>query len=229
MAIALDDVTALTAGTGEISGTHTPVGTPRGAVVGVVVDGTTGDEVTGVTYGGTVVTEVAGSPHTNAAAPGCSTHIFFLGASVPTGAQTVTISVDGATVKDAWVYTLTADDDTSVVDTTAVDGAGTGDHTGTLSLGGVACHCAEFVWSTGNSTLRITQLTGWSAPVAETDFGSEVAAIYAYDTVDTADVTMGWSHDQADSGSALGIAIREGVAGGDPHTVTPAAVLMMGL
>lgn len=220
MAVALDVVTDFTAGTGTLSATHTPVGTPRGAVVGVVVDGTTSDEVTTAAYGAASLTEVSGSPHTNAASPGCSIHIFFLGTSVPTGAQTVTVNVGGSTVKDAWCYTLTADDDTTVVDTTAVDGAGIGSHTGTLALGGVACHCAEFVWSNGNNTLRISPLTNWSVPVSETDFGSEVAGVYTYDIVGTADVTMGWTHDQADSGAALGIAIREGGGGGGAASVT---------
>lgn len=213
MTLAFDALTSLGTGTGTLSATHTPVGTPRGAIVKIVTNGTTADQIDAVMYGSAAMTEATGSPHTNAASPGCSLHIFHLGTSIPTGAQTVSVTVTGAATKRAWVETVTGADDTTVVDTTAVDGAGIGSHTGTLSLGGVACYCTEVVWSNGNNTLRITQLSGdWSED--EVDFGSEVAGSYRYTIVDTADVTMGWSHDQADSGAALGIAIREGGGGG---------------
>ena len=94
--VAFDASSSTVEGTGiaDPSWTHTPSGTPRGAVVLVVHNGAgLNDEVSGVTYGGTAMTEVLNSPvlHATGAEDGVL-YAYFLGSAVPTGAQTVVVT-----------------------------------------------------------------------------------------------------------------------------------------
>src|SRR5574343_1167810 len=104
MAVAFDAFSNVAAGTGTLSWTHTPVGTPRGVRVDIVEDGGT-NGVSGVTYGGVAMELVA----VNAKASGeAGTDItYFLGNNIPTGAQTVSVSVSDAVSKRAGATTLT--------------------------------------------------------------------------------------------------------------------------
>ena len=52
MAATYDAETVIGNGTSTISSTHTPSGTPKGAIVLITQDVGATDEVTGVTYGG---------------------------------------------------------------------------------------------------------------------------------------------------------------------------------
>jgi hypothetical protein len=229
MTVAFDATSQATSGTGELSWAHTPVGTPRGVVV-FVETRSNADDVTGVTYGGTAMTEVALSPLNNSFSAINMVHAFFLGASVPTGEQTVVVSVDAATAKQAQAVTVTASGDTEVQDTTVIDSDdASGDITETLSLGGVACFCCEG-WHSGiGNPGNVSPLTDWTSR-HETDFGSTTCGLYTYDVVDPADVTFGVNHGATGTLSVFGVAIAESAGGEpDPHTVTPPAVLMMGL
>lgn len=114
MAVAFDATTELgTATTGALTGTHTPSGTPRAIVVKIAHNTEANDLITGVTYGGVAMTRVGRATDT-ATEPG-RVYMYFLGASIPTGAQTVTVSHTGnSTVKWAVVESYTAAADTEV-------------------------------------------------------------------------------------------------------------------
>src|SRR3989344_6450108 len=68
--------------------THTPAGTPRGVLVFVFTNDSV-DNTSSVTYGGVTMTEVSGGLAVDTAGEKSRIETFFLGSSVPTGAQTV--------------------------------------------------------------------------------------------------------------------------------------------
>ena len=221
MAIAFDAFSNSAQGTGNLSWTHTPVGTPRGVIVGIIqVTGgpAPSDQVSTVTYGGTSMTEVAGSPLAQSGGEPSMIHMFFLGASIPTGAQTVAVTVTGANQKIACAVTVTAGQDTSVVDTDAtITSTSQANPSATLALGGITCFCGEVFQSGQNDPTGITPLTNWTARM-ENDFGTEQGACYTYDTISSTDVTMGWTQ-SADDACCIGIAVRENAAPGGVRRV----------
>jgi len=91
--VASESHTGTTGSTNQssFSWTHTPSGTPRGVLVFVH---TVNDikRVTGVTYGGVTMTEIAGGAAVDANGEQGRIDTFFLGASIPTGAQTIVVS-----------------------------------------------------------------------------------------------------------------------------------------
>ncbi len=113
MAIAYDAVAipGVALYTATFSWTHTPAGTPKGVAVIVVQEGST-DQVSGVTYGGSVLSRVRSDVRT-AAEPG-RVYIYFLGASIPTGAQTVQVTLTGTADTNAVSLTVTSSADTAV-------------------------------------------------------------------------------------------------------------------
>jgi hypothetical protein len=129
MAVAFDATsnsgTASPGQTGNISFTHTPVGTPKGVIVFINQSIGTGaggseDEVTAVTYGGQAMTRLAIAQDA-VGEPGAS-YAYFLGSSVPTGAQTVAVTVggDAGHVRRACCITVTASGDTEALSGTSV-------------------------------------------------------------------------------------------------------------
>lgn len=216
MAIAFDAVSNVAAGTGNLSWTHTPVGTPRGVLVLVVQNALTtpAEDVGTVTYGGTSMTEVALSPVEKYTGEGGVVHGFFLGASIPTGAQTVAVNIGGGggESRRAVAITLTASQDTSIVDTSALTQDTGANPSVTLSLGGVSSFCAIAFHSGQGAVTGITPLTGWTSRL-EHDFGAQVGGWYTYDTIGTADVTAGYTATTEDA-VLLAVAVRENAAGG---------------
>ncbi len=86
--------------------THTPSGTPRGVLIFVYTLLQTADVVTGVTYGGVSVTAVSGGSATDTATEPGRVTAYFLGSSVPTGAQTVSVTKSSAAVS-IYINTIT--------------------------------------------------------------------------------------------------------------------------
>lgn len=98
--------------------THTPVGTPAAVCVLIPQDGSA-DQVSGVTYGGVALTRVRRDARTTTEA--CSSYIYFLGATIPTGAQTVGVTSTGTAAKWPQVITWTAADDCAVTSQAGAD------------------------------------------------------------------------------------------------------------
>lgn len=95
---------------------HTPSGTPKGVLVGIVQNTTSTDRVSAVTYGGVAMTRIA--TIADAAGEPGRVYVYGLHASIPTGTQTVSITHSGgADQKLATVTTQTSGGgDTEIVD-----------------------------------------------------------------------------------------------------------------
>lgn len=106
------------------SHTHTPVGTPRGVAVSVHHLGDSTDDISACTYGGVAMAKICFAQDTTTA-PGSAT-MFFLGASIPTGAQTVECTDDDTTTSTkqlaATTVTAGANTETAGSDTCEVNG-----------------------------------------------------------------------------------------------------------
>jgi hypothetical protein len=192
--------------------THTPVGTPRGVVVLVVTNDTT-DTVTGVTYGGTAMTRVRWQ---NVGGENGSAYAYFLGASVPTGAQSVSVAFTGSNNHMGCSATVTAADDTSV-------------HTSDV-LSSTSLANPSITLTTTVTTITYGALySGTAAPantapdanhtdIQETDLGAETAScIRRSATVAAGSPAVGWTSG-ADDVAAVALAVREGVAGPVQYT-----------
>lgn len=116
MAVAFDAATesARTGTTDPHTFTHTPTGTPRGVILTAVNGNASTDFITSVTYGGVAMGEVLQATDT-VTEPG-NAQIWFLGSSIPTGQQTVSIDLTSATTTDIHFVciTVTASADTYV-------------------------------------------------------------------------------------------------------------------
>lgn len=119
MAVALDassrSGSTVSASVASFSWTHTPVGTPAGVVVVVAGTTTATNDVTSVTYGGVSVPRVSGAFAADTAGEPAFTDVYFLGSSVPTGAQTVVVNRNN-NANGVWgaAATVTAGADTEV-------------------------------------------------------------------------------------------------------------------
>jgi hypothetical protein len=105
--------------------THTPSGTPKGVLVFTIsaFGGGSTDGVSGCTYGGVAMTEVAVA-HDTASEP-AHTRVFFLGASIPTGAQTVSVSKSAGCNTWCVAITVTAAGDTETTGSVLLQEDGT--------------------------------------------------------------------------------------------------------
>lgn len=94
--------------------THTPVGTPAGVVVCTFVN-SSADDATAVSYGASSMAAVTGGRAVSTGSEPGDAKVWLLGSSVPTGAQTVTVTrTNNATVMYALAWTVTAGGDTDV-------------------------------------------------------------------------------------------------------------------
>src|SRR5687767_14850053 len=106
MAVAFDAASRSTTGfdNNTVTWTHTPVGTPRGVVVIVGIEGAS-DQIASVTYGGVAMTRMRTAHRTTAEAGGCFG--YFLGSGIPTGAQSVTVTTNPSTGSNDWAACCT--------------------------------------------------------------------------------------------------------------------------
>ena len=213
MAVAFDAASTQAIGAGHLSWTHTPVGTPRGVLVFVLGNGA-GDDVSTITYGSATLAEIPGSPNIQSVGEGFDIHAFFLGASVPTGAQTVFVNVTGFAAHAAVAITLTAGNDTALVDSDGtINSTSYTNPSVTLSLGGVTSFAAIGFGSGQDAATGITPLANWTSRL-EVDFGTRTAGVYTHDTIGTTDVTAGWTQ-TADDAVAIAVAVTESATVGD--------------
>jgi hypothetical protein len=233
--VALDAWQNGTTGTSTLSWTHTPTGTPRGIIVQVTnVEGA--DEVTTATYGGVSMTEVSCSPVLNADAgvdDAMSAATFFLGSSIPTGAQTVVVSVSGSGSKRSVSMSLTASADTEIVDCEAVNSDSTANPSVTLSLGGRTSFATLHAMTGRTATTQTTALTNWKGddepgatqgpPGDEVDLGTVTALYYTYDIVGTTDITAGYTA-SADDVAMIAVAVAQ-----VPGAAVPCRLALLGV
>lgn len=206
-----DAISNSAGGAGSQSWTHTPVGTPRGVWVYCGQVSQT-DEITSITYGGVSMTESAGSPNLLTSGELGASYSYFLGTSIPSGAQTVAMTGTTGAVKQCFAVSITASADTEIVDVDGtINSASVTNPSVTLSLSGRTSFAAIGFYSGGDAVTNITELAGWTNRF-EGDAGNEVFGLYSYDTIGSADVAAGWTQTTEDA-AAVAIAISE-VAGG---------------
>jgi hypothetical protein len=198
---------------GNVTMSITPVGTPRGVWVGICQGTNDTDTITGVTYGGTSMTRV--HRFVGTAAEHTVQYVYFLGSSIPTGAQDAVISTSSSTGKHCIVMTLTAADDTEINTTSELmDSSSENDPRVNFAIGGVESFVAEIITSGFSQVTNIDPITGWTDR-GEGDMGALVSAFYSYDTIGTADVSCGFDNTgSGDDAQILGIAINEVTGGG---------------
>lgn len=216
MAVAFDAGSNSHAGTGSSTGdfswTHTPVGTPKGALVIIVTNAEGIDEIAGVTYGGAAMTEVPLSPflHT-AGAEDATLTAYFLGSGVPTGAQTVAVTTSGTTrAKVAEAITFTASADTEVDDTSTFESSSSTSVQVTLTttvdavcIIGAHSGAAQTTWTIDGSSTEIRKAT----ITGTMGYGFARRA-----TTGAGSFTLGWTSASADEQGTFGVAVREAAA-----------------
>jgi len=208
MAVAFDAISNVAAGTGDLSWTHTPVGTPRGVRVDIVENGGA-NGISSVTYGGVAMELVAVNAKTSGEAGTVVT--YFLGKSLPTGAQTVSVTVGDAVSKRAVAITVTAASDTcwTSADTSISSDSAT-NPSATLNLLGKTSFVSLALHSGQGAAAGITPLTGWTSRL-EHDFGAQMGGWYTYNTIASSDVSCGWTQ-TADDAVMIAAAITEAPA-----------------
>lgn len=214
--------------TGNLDWTHTPVGTPRFAGVYVLQADISVtpvvDEVVSVTYGAATMTEASCSPVSRDSPEAGAVHLYVLTSGIPTGAQTVTVTVSGSERKFGAAFTLTAGADTEMVDCKTLSFGNQANPSTTLSLTGRTSFAALGFFAGGANTGVYNPLTDWTSRV-EADFGNSGAGVYTYDVVSTADVTAGWTS-VADDALAIAIAVSQVVPSGSGQS-HPSGLLLL--
>jgi len=215
--------TGTTGSTSEpsFSWTHTPVGTPRGVVVFVFNANSNAVDVTSVTYGGVSMTAVAGGEARDTSIEPGSCKAFFLGASIPTGAQTVVVNRNNnANIMYAGAATVTASSDTSISGTPVLlqedtvlneQNVNTGATTALRYAG--AYNGGSFLISTGANS---TSLVG-------IDLGSFTIGVVRETTAGSGSRPVGFGQVGTDDAAAVHLAIAE--AAGIAYTKSLTAAL----
>ena len=174
----------------SFSWTHTPAGTPRGVLVFTYVSGTgPPDDALSVTYGGVSLTPVSGGRATDTAGEPGDCKAWFLGSSIPTGAQSVVVNRNNnANPMVAHCVTVTADTNTGTGTPVLVQNDGTvaEQSVDDGSPGTNSVRYAGFYWggSSGltagtNSTLLqgSSIVTGFASLVRETTAGQGARSV----------------------------------------------------
>jgi hypothetical protein len=206
MAVTYDAVSSSGEENDDLSWTHSPIGVPKGIIVFVTQRGNSNDQISAVTYGSLAMSRVTYTVDT--AGEQSATHAYFVGASIPTGGQTVAIGTTDQTRRVAVAVSLTANSDTTV-NTSDTTGENQENPAVTLATGaGVECFCAGALHygKTGSGTPQL----GYTV-LYEHDYGigSESASFIRRTSNSTGgDVSLGWTA-STDDVSAVGLAITE--------------------
>jgi hypothetical protein len=188
--------------------THTPVGTPAAAIALIGHGTVSTDIVNTVTYGGTAMARV--STNLRAGGEPGRVYVYFLGASVPTGAQTISVDrTEGTTEMSVVGVTLTASANTEVVDFDGLDGtAGAiANPSVTLNYGGRTC-IALGVLYTGHGVIGDCVVGANMTAMQSHDLGNFAVHQGRQTTPGTTDFAFGYT--QAAEDTALtAVAISE--------------------
>ena len=214
MTIAYDTTSNVAVSTSDLSWTHTPVGTPRGVIVLISQNVSSDDQVTSVSYGGVAMTEVAGSPlaKTLGTEDG-ALYGYFLGTGIPTGAQTVFVTVSVPTNRRAVCYTVTAAADTEIEDTTATDLNATTNPSVNVTLGaGVSAFIAGVLHSGVDAVTSIASAANCT-DVLEHDHGTQCTLWNRRTNIETGagDFAVGWTCAISEESGILAVAIKESI------------------
>jgi hypothetical protein len=207
---AFESHTGTTGSTSEASftWTHTPVGTPAGVLVFTFVVNGTGDLATSVTYGGSSLTPVSGGRAVDTVGEPGDCKAWFLGASVPTGAQAVVVNrTNNATEMYAVSITVTAGADTETTGVTLLqeNGAYTEQNVNDGSPGQNSVRYAGGYYG----RVSVPTIGANSTALHDIDFGSFTASVARETTAGQGSRLVGWTQAQNDDRAAVHLAVRE--------------------
>lgn len=186
--------------------THTPVGVPKGVVVAIVHGVSTTDHVVTVTYGGVSMTEVI--RRTDTATELGAAELWFLGASIPTGAQTVSVDLASATTDDIHgvCFTLTGGANTEVIDSDGI-AENAANPTVTLQKTDRNAQCFAAMYG-GGAAPGGTLATGCTAG-PDFDLGAFYSQTCRETNSSRTDFTIGWSTLGSDDLAFVACAVAE--------------------
>lgn len=214
--IAFDDTDELLCGSGgscntgaTFSWTHSPVGTPGAMIVLIQHFGVSTDVLGTCTYGGVAMAEVGQAFDTATEAGAC--YAFFLGASIPTGNQTVQCADSGSSgTKHAVSISLTAGADTELAGTGFCEVNENADDPSCSITGIAGASFAALGIFSGRGDVTLTDSGTGFTDGDEADNGSTHSDT-AYQDAEQAsgDQTLTWTTDMSDDVAMCGIAIQE--------------------
>lgn len=227
MAVAFDSF-ASNNGTGNVTVSSNPVGTPRGILAHVIYSNTAADIVSSVTYGGVSAKPVTGSPLVKSTTEIGVVQTYLLASAVPTGTKPLVVT--RTNTNEIWVgmTVLTADADVVVQATVEVTADTISTAVGTLSLGGATCFCQIGFMSGENAPGSNGAFSGWTERLSQQLATSKSAGVYTYNTVSTVDVSAGFNL-SADDAVMFGIAVTESGAASDKTLDLDAAGIASGV
>jgi hypothetical protein len=212
MAVAFDAATENAAAADPQNFTHTPSGTPRGVLVYISHNTVGSDIVNGVTYGGVAMAEAGFADDDTGELGACQ--VWFLGSSIPTGAQTVSIDrTESTTSVWAVAITVTAAADTEIIDTdTTQQGDANIANPAVTMNHGARSALAFFGGMNGvNAPGSITDAAGQTR-IHDHDFGATSGVVSRKDSAGTGDTTMGFTI-ATNSLAMIGVSVAEVVGG----------------
>lgn len=217
MSIAFDAKSQLTTSNSSADGswTHTPVGTPAGVIVMITQGENVGDQVVGVTYGGTAMTRVNTASEAGGGDPTRS-YLYFLGASVPSGAQTVAVDINNTYNYAATAVTVTATSGSTEVDVSNQGNGTSSNPTHTLNYtDGLDDWIALICMADGAGTVAGASInTGTS--LYENDLGQQVGMFSYIEGTEGTSQSFATTANNA-SWAWCGVVVKEVVSG--DHTV----------
>jgi len=208
--------TGTSSGGAPLTGTHTPSGTPRGVIVYIHQSasgaGGDGDDVSAVTYGGVSMSRVTTAADT--AGETMRPYAYFLGASIPTGAQTVTVTYSGGLgTRILYCISVTASADTEVDASNITEGDQADPDITVATTASTNCFVSGIL-STGESIhTNISSGSGYTE-LDLTDVSSRASNVQRRTSNSTGgNVSVLWSTSAiVDDVAAIGVAIKESAA-----------------
>lgn len=217
MAVAWDSQSESHTGTtgsvseGSFSWTHTPSGTPKGILVFTFTN-FSADIISAVDYGGVAMTAVSGGYAVDTATEPGDCKAWFLGSSIPTGAQTITVTrTNNASTAYAACHAVTASGDTEIYlpgivllqnnGTFAEQNVDDGSP-GTNSLRFAGAH-------SGNSSQGIAGANSTLDVASCIDYGVSVNVTVRETTAGQGSRPVGFSYGTSDDRAAVHLAVRE--------------------
>jgi len=231
MAVAFDAATASVRNgdtTDPWTFSHPPVGTPRGVVLLISQKPATASDIDTITYGSASMSRV-GSVYSDTAGETGTSEIWFVGSSIPTGTQTVTINFVTTSPTDDYLFTcctVTASADTEVIDSDGIS-ENAANPSVTLSYSGKTAIAFATAFIGGADPANLA----WNANMTglgTADFGARAATSARQTTPGTADFDAGGTMSTDDLAFAA-VAISEVVSGGATVTPTVGAAAFVGV
>jgi hypothetical protein len=171
--------------------THAPVGVPRAIVVAIVHGPLSTDFASTVTYGGVSMTRIVRATDT-ATEPGAA-ELWFLGASIPTGNQTVSVDLTSATTEDIQFVSMswTGGANTEVIDFGSIS-ENAANPQDTMVYSGREAVSVSAIYSGVAAPSNLSLLTDMTA-VHDHDFGAFVSRVDRQTAAGSTDFTIGYS------------------------------------